>query len=456
MNRVLTAIDTQRDVSLEELKAFLRIPSVSTHPHHKDDVQRCAEFLAQEMRRIGLREVECIPTDGHPVVYGEWLEAPGKPTVLLYGHYDVQPAEPFELWDTDPFEPTVRGDNLYARGATDDKGQVWLHLKALEAHLTQTGRLPVNVKLVIEGEEEVGSPHLDEYIRIHQDHLAADVLLISDTTMFDYEMPAISYGLRGLVYMEVEVRGAKQDLHSGGYGGAVPNSVNALAGIIARLKDDNGRITIPGFYDDVIPLAVEEREAFAALPFNEKALQARLGVDALPGEQGYTPLERLSARPTLDVNGILGGFTGEGSKTVIPSKGMAKISMRLVPDQDPQRIAACFEAHVRSLAPPGVTVDITTHGIGKPILTPKDHPSVKAAEHALEKGFGKTPLYTREGGSIPVVATFQELLGLPPVLIGFGLPDCNAHAPNEKFNLKNFYRGIVSAAWFYEELATTP
>lgn len=453
MDRVLTAIDMQRDAALKGLKDFLRIPSVSTHPHHKPDVQRCAEFLAAEMRRIGLREVECIPTAGHPIVYGEWLNAPGKPTVLFYGHYDVQPAEPLDLWETGPFEPTVRGDNIYARGATDDKGQVWLHLKALEAYLTRTGRLPVNIKLVIEGEEEVSGPNLEPYIQANKDRLAADFVLISDTTMFDYDTPSICYGLRGLAYMEVEVQGPNQDLHSGGYGGSVANPLNALAWMIGQLHDEEGRITIPGFYDDVVPMTPEERAAMAALPFDEEAYRKRLGVAALAGEKGYTSVERVSARPTLDVNGILGGFTGSGSKTVLPSKGMAKISMRLVPNQDPERIARLFEEHIRGLAPPGVTVNVIRHGTGKPILTPKDHPAVMAAERALEKGFGKTPLFTREGGTIPVVATFKTLLGLPTVLMGFGLPDCNAHAPNEKFNLNNFYRGIVSAAWFYKELA---
>ncbi|MBI4551169.1 MAG: dipeptidase [Candidatus Latescibacteria bacterium] len=452
IDRVLVSIDTHRDASLEGLKAFLRIPSVSTHPPHKPDVLRCAEFVAAEMRRIGLRQVEVTPTTGHPIVYGEWLDAPGKPTVLMYGHYDVQPPEPLDLWDSGPFDPTVRGDNLYARGATDDKGQVWLHLKALDAHLTQTGRLPVNVKLLIEGEEEIGSPHLDAYVRANQDRLRADVVLISDTTMFDYDQPSICYGLRGLVYMEIEVQGPSKDLHSGGFGGSVANPVQALAEILTALKDPDGRITIPGFYDDVQPLTPEERAALAALPFDEDAYRTRLGVSALAGETGYSTLERIWARPTLEVNGILGGFTGEGSKTIIPSRGMAKVSMRLVPDQTPDRIAALFEEHVTRLAPPTVTVTVKRHSSGKPVLTPTDQSAVQAAAHALERGFGKKPVFIREGGSIPVVATFREVLGLPTVLMGFGLPDCDAHAPNEKFNLKNFYRGMVSAAWFYEEL----
>lgn len=454
MDRVLSAIDRDRDGALEGLKAFLRIPSVSTHPHHRDDVKICADFLADEMRRIGLREVETIPTAGHPIVYGEWMDAPGQPTILFYGHYDVQPAEPFELWETDPFDPTLRGGDLFARGATDDKGQVWLHLKAMEAHLSQTGRLPVNMKWLIEGEEEVTGPNLDAYVETHQDKLAADLILISDTTMFDYDVPSICYGLRGITYMEVIVKGPNEDLHSGGYGGAVTNPLNALSGIIAQLLDENGRITIPGFYDDVVPMTDAERSTYATLPFDEAGYKSRLGVADLTGEKGFTSLERVWARPTLDVNGLMGGFTGGGSKTIVPSKGMAKVSMRLVPDQDPDRIAEMFESHVRSLTPPGVTVEFIRHGAGKPFLTPQDDPYIQAAGRALQKGFGKPPVFIREGGSIPVVATFQETLNLPTVLMGFGLPDCNAHAPNEKFNLENFYRGIASAAWFYHELNT--
>lgn len=452
MEQVLAYLSSGQPRFVEELKAFLRIPSVSTHPHHREDVKRCAEFLAAELRRIGMKRVDCVPTNGHPIVYAEWLEAPGKPTVLLYGHYDVQPAEPFELWETPPFEPTVRGDNLFARGATDDKGQVWLHVKALEAHLAKTGRLPVNVKLLIEGEEEVSSRHLDGYIDDHISELKADVVVISDTGMYDYEQPSICYGLRGLAYMEIRIEGPNKDLHSGGFGGSVANPLNTLSGIIAQLIDTDGRITVPGFYDDVVPLSDQERRAFATLPFNEEAYGERLGVGELMGEKGYSTLERIWARPTLDVNGLLGGFTGEGSKTVLPSKGMAKVSMRLVPNQDPARIADAFEAYIKRLAPPTVKVEVIRHGTGKPILTPTNHPAVRAAANAMEKAFGKTPVYTREGGTIPVVATFKEKLGLPTVLMGFGLPDCDAHAPNEKFNLKNYERGIVSAAWFYKEL----
>lgn len=451
MERVLSYLEANHDQALEGLKDFLRIPSVSTHPHHKADVLHCAEYLADELRRIGMKRVDVVPTAGHPIVYAEWLEAPGQPTVLMYGHYDVQPAEPFDLWESDPFDPTIRDGNLFARGSTDDKGQVWLHVKALEAHLEQHGRLPVNVKMLIEGEEEVASAHLDAYIERHKEDLTADVVMISDTTMYDYERPAIGYGLRGLVYMEIQIEGPNKDLHSGGYGGSVANPLNILSGIISEMIDSDGRIAIPGFYDDVVPLTDTESAAFTALAFSEDEYAERLGVAELKGEKGYSTLERIWARPTLDVNGLLGGFTGEGSKTVIASKGMAKVSMRLVPNQDPEVIAQAFEAYVKKLAPSSVKINILRHGTGKPILTPRDHPAVKAVDQAITQGFGISPVYIREGGSIPVVATFQERLGLPTVLMGFGLPDCDAHAPNEKFNLKNFYRGIISAAWFYQE-----
>ncbi len=451
MNNVISYLESQRSQALEGLKDFLRIPSVSTHPHHREDLRRCARYLADELERIGMDNVAVNPTAGHPIVTAEWLGAPGKPTVLFYGHYDVQPAEPFELWESDPFDPTVRGDDLYARGSTDDKGQVWLHVKALEAHLRENGRLPVNVRMLIEGEEEVSSENLDSFLDVHGKELAADVVLISDTTMFDYEHPSIGYGLRGMAYMEVRVEGPNKDLHSGGYGGSVPNPLNVLSTILGRMVDADGRITIPGFYDDVVPLSEEERSAIAALPFSEDRFAERLGLPEVMGEKDYSTLERIWGRPTLDINGMLGGFTGEGSKTVIPSKAMAKVSMRLVPNQDPDRIARSFEDYVRRLAPAPVKVEVVLHGTGKPVLTARNHPAVAAAHEAITRGFGKAPVYIREGGSIPVVAMFEEKLGLPTVLMAFGLPDCDAHAPNEKFHLPNFYRGIDSAAWFYEE-----
>jgi len=450
MDSVISYLEGQRTQALEGLKDFLRIPSVSTHPHHREDLRRCARFLADELERIGMQNVAVNPTPGHPIVTADWLGAPGKPTVLLYGHYDVQPAEPFELWESDPFDPVIRGDNLYARGSTDDKGQVWVHVKALEAHLRETGRLPVNVRLLIEGEEEVSSENLEAYLESHREALAADVVVISDTSMFDYEQPSIGYALRGMAYMEVRLEGPNKDLHSGVYGGAVPNPLNVLSEMLGKMVDGDGRITVPGFYDDVLALGDEERASLAALPFDEEGFAGRLGLPEATGEKGYSTLERLWARPTLDVNGMLGGFTGEGSKTVIPSKAMAKVSMRLVPNQDPEKIARSFEDYVRSLAPPSVKVEVIHHGTGKPVLTARDHPAVTAAHEAITRAFGKEPVCLREGGSIPAVAMFAEILGLPTVLMAFGLPDCDAHAPNEKFHLPNFYRGIDSAAWFYE------
>ena len=340
---------------------------------------------------------------------------------------------------------------MYARGSTDDKGQVWLHVKALEAHLRENGSLPVNVRMLIEGEEEVSSENLEAFIEAHGKDLGADVDLISDTTMFDYDQPSIGYGLRGMAYMEVRIEGPNKDLHSGGYGGSVPNPLNVLSAILGQMVDSDGRITVPGFYDDVVPLSDEERDAIAALPFSNERFAERLGLMDVMGEKDYSTLERIWARPTLDINGMLGGFTGEGSKTVIPSKAMAKVSMRLVPKQVPEIIAQAFEDYIKRLTPSSVKVEVIRHGTGKPVLTARKHPAVSAAHEAITKGFGKAPVYIREGGSIPVVAMFEEKLGLPTVLMAFGLPDCDAHAPNEKFHLPYFYRGIDTAAWFYEE-----
>ncbi len=453
MDKVIDFINVNRDRYLEELKGLLAIPSISALPEHAGDVKHCAEWCAQEMRRIGLQNVRLIDTPGNPVVYGDWLGAPGAPTILFYGHYDVQPVDPLNLWHSPPFEATIRDGEIYARGAADDKGQVFMHFKAAEAHLHQNGRLPMNIKFMIEGEEEVGSEHLDDFIRSHKKELAADVVVISDSGMFARGVPSICYGLRGLVYFQIDLVGSNTDLHSGSFGGAVANPAFVLAQMLAQMKDRGGRIKIPGFYDDVKALQDEERKAWASLPFKEKQYRKDFGIPKVFGESGYTTLERTWARPTFEVNGLLSGFTGEGAKTVLPAVAMAKVSMRLVPDQDPNKIAELFDAYVRKVAPKTVTLKVTRMHGGKPWMTSFDNPFVQAAGRAIEKGFGKKPVFTREGGSIPVVSTFQEELGLPCVLFGVGLPDENAHAPNEKLDVGNFHGGIIASAYLYEEIA---
>jgi acetylornithine deacetylase/succinyl-diaminopimelate desuccinylase-like protein len=451
---VIDFIHTNRDRYITELKDFLAIPSISALPQHAADVGRCAEWTADAMRRVGLENVRLIDTPGHPVVYSDWLHAAGAPTILFYGHYDVQPVDPLDLWTSPPFQATVRDGEIYARGAADDKGQVFMHLKAIEAHLKNGGTLPVNIKLVIEGEEEVGSANLDNFIRANKSLLGADVVVISDSAMFDRGVPSICYSLRGLVYCQIDLRGTKSDLHSGVFGGAVVNPNMALAQILAQMKDRGGRIKVPTFYDDVRQLSDAEREAWKTLPFNEKKYRKDLGAPKLFGESGYTTLERVWARPTLEVNGLLGGFTGEGAKTVIPAVSMAKVSMRLVPDQDPDKIAKAFEDYVRKVAPKSVEVKVTRLHGAKPWLTAYDSPFVQAAGRAIEKGFGRPPVFCREGGSIPVVSTFQAELNLPSVLFGVGLPDENAHAPNEKLDLENFHNGVVASAILYAEIAS--
>ena len=452
MNQVIDFINVNRDRYLDELKALLAIPSISALPEHKGDVRRCAEWCADEMRRVGLQNVRLIETPGNPIVCGDWLGAEGAPTILFYGHYDVQPVDPLNLWETPPFEATVRDGEIYARGSADDKGQIFMHLKAVEAYLTQGGRLPVNIKFILEGEEEVGSEHLDDFVRSHKADLKADVVVISDSAMFARGVPSICYGLRGLVYFQIDLRGSSTDLHSGSFGGAVANPAFVLAQMIAQMKDRGGRIKIPGFYDDVQPLQDEERKAWASLPFNERQYRKDFGLPKVFGESGFTTLERTWARPTLEVNGLLSGFTGEGAKTVLPAVSMAKISMRLVPDQEPNKIAELFEAFVRKLAPKTVELKITRMHGGKPWMTSFDNPFVQAAGRAIEQGFGQAPVFTREGGSIPVVSTFQEELGLPSVLFGVGLPDENAHAPNEKLDVSNFHNGIIASAILYQEI----
>jgi acetylornithine deacetylase/succinyl-diaminopimelate desuccinylase-like protein len=458
MLNVIDFIHTNRDRYIAELKEFLAIPSISALPAHEPDVRRCAEWTAAEMRRIGLENVRLIETAGHPIVYGDWLHAAAgadgrpAPTMVFYGHYDVQPVDPVELWESPPFEATVRDGEIYARGAADDKGQVFMHFKALEAHVKQNGRPPVNVKFIVEGEEEIGSVNLEPFIGANRDLLTGDVCVISDSAMFDRGVPSICYSLRGLAYFQIDLRGTRSDLHSGVFGGAVANPAMVLAQLLAQMKDRGGRIKIPGFYDDVRPLSDAEREAWKQLPFNEKKYRKDLGAPKLFGESGFTTLERVWARPTFEVNGLLSGFTGDGAKTVIPAVAMAKVSMRLVPDQDPDRMAALFEAYLKKIAPKTVDVTVTRMHGGKPWIADHDSAYVRAAARAIEQGFGRAPVFCREGGSIPVVSAFQAI-GLPAVLFGVGLPDENAHAPNERLDLGNFHNGIVAAAVLYDELS---
>jgi acetylornithine deacetylase/succinyl-diaminopimelate desuccinylase-like protein len=452
MKEIISYVDSNKERYLSELKEFLAIPSVSSLKDHNADTRQCAEWVAGQMRTVGMQSVRIFETPGHPVVYSEWMGVPGKPTVLFYGHYDVQPVDPLNLWTTPPFEATIRGENLYARGSADDKGQVYIHFKAIEAFMKQQGSLPVNLKMIIEGEEEVGSEHLEQFVKEHKDLLAADLVLISDSSMFAKGVPSVCYGLRGLAYMEVEITGPNRDLHSGSFGGSVHNPIQALSEMIASLHDRNGRITIKGFYDDVRPLTKKERDAYKKLPWNDKRYAKDLGVTKLYGEKGFTTLERLWARPTLECNGIWGGYTGEGAKTVLPAKAFAKISMRIVPDQKSQKVAKLFQQHLQKIAPKTVQVKVRALHGGEPALTPIDSPGVQAAAAALEKGFGKTPLYQREGGSIPIVVQFKKILGLDTVLLGFGLPDENAHAPDEHINLGNFFGGIRTSVHFYNEL----
>jgi acetylornithine deacetylase/succinyl-diaminopimelate desuccinylase-like protein len=450
-NNIVDFINLHRDRYVEELKSYLAIPSISALPQHQPDVRRCAEWTARELERIGMQNVRLIETPGNPVVYADWLGAAGAPTMLFYGHYDVQPVDPVDQWASPPFEATVRDGEIYARGSADDKGQIFMHFKAIEAWLKQTGSLPVNIRVFIEGEEEVGSKHLDQFVRDNKDQLTADVVVISDSPMFDRGIPSICYGLRGLAYFQIDVRGTKTDLHSGSFGGAVANPAFVLAQILAQMKDKGGRVKIAGFYDDVRPLREEEREQWKRLPFNEKKYRKDLGAPKLFGESGYTTLERVWARPTFEVNGLLAGFTGEGAKTVIAATAMAKVSMRLVPDQEPDKVANLFEAYLKKVSPKTVEVALTRMHGGKPWMADFDNPFVQAAGRAIEQGFGKSPVFNREGGSIPEVSTFQQELGVPSVLFGIGLPDENAHAPNEKLDLGNFHNGVIAAAYLYDE-----
>jgi len=441
---------------LAELKDLLRIPSVSTLPQHKNDIERAADFLAAQMGSIGLEHVEVIKTAGHPLVYADWLHAPGKPTALCYGHYDVQPPDPLNEWTTPPFEPTERNQNLYARGAVDDKGQMFMHLKALESLMKSgSGMLPINVRLLLEGEEEVGGEAIAKYIKENPQKLKADFALVSDTEMYAPDLPTLCVGLRGMVYTEVEARGAKVDLHSGMYGGAAPNPFVALAEIIAKLKDENGRILIPGFYDRVTTPSADELHSWKSLPFDEKDyLQHEVGSTELTGERGYSVAERTWARPTLDVHGMPGGFTGAGAKTVIPARASAKISMRLVPNQNPDEIFRLYSEYVKSITPRGIQLGIRQLSGADPMLIRTDNHYVQAAKDAMKEVFGKDTVFIRSGGSIPVVADFEKHLHIPSVMMGFGLPDDNLHAPNEKFHIPNFYRGIESIIRFFQLLSS--
>lgn len=434
---------------LEELLALLRIPSISARSEHKADMVTCAEAVKEHLIKAGVDKAVMFETEGHPVVYGEKIIDSSKPTVLVYGHYDVQPADPLELWHSTPFEPVIKDGKIFARGACDDKGQFFMHVKALET-LTATDTLPVNIKFIIEGEEEVGSPQLANFLRLHKDMLKADVVLISDTAMLSMENPSIDVGVRGLTYIEVEVTGPNRDLHSGVYGGAVANPVTILAHMITSLHDENNHITIPGFYDAVVESTLEEREAMAKAPYDEAEYKADLGVQELWGEKGYTTNERTGIRPTLEVNGMWGGYTGEGAKTVLPSKAFAKISCRLVPNQKSDAIEKLLINHLLSIAPPYVTVKATPHHGGDPYLTPMDSIEYKAAAKAIDTSFGKAPIPVRGGGSIPITALFESVLGCKTVFMGFGLDSDNLHSPNEKYDLFNFYKGIETIPYFHQ------
>jgi acetylornithine deacetylase/succinyl-diaminopimelate desuccinylase-like protein len=437
---------------LDELKDLLRIPSISTLPEHKGDCRHAADVLAAELKRIGMENVRLIETEGNPLVYADWLHAAGKPTVLCYGHYDVQPPDPLDEWHTPPFEPTVRDGNIYARGAVDDKGQVCAQVKALESLLATKKALPLNVRVLLEGEEEVGGEGIAKFVASKPAELKADFALISDTELFAPGLPTLCVGLRGMIYTEIEVRGAKTDLHSGMYGGAAPNPFFSLAQILSELKDKDGHILIPGFYDDIISPSPEELAAWRSLPFDEEQYRiSEVGARQLVGEKGYSVLERTWARPTLDVHGIPGGFTGAGAKTVIPAKAVAKVSMRLVPGMTPTKAYAQYKSYVEKIAPAGVDVEVRLVHSGEPSLIPVNNPYIQAATRALHEVWGKDTVFIRSGGSIPIVGDFARHLGIPSVMMGFGLPDDNLHAPNEKFHLKNFELGIESLIRFMEE-----
>ncbi len=437
---------------MEELFQFLSFPSVSAKSEHKKDVAACARWLSDHLKGIGFK-AKTMPTGGHPVVYAEYLVDKKAPTVLYYGHYDVQPPEPLDLWKSPPFKPEIRDGYIYARGACDDKGQTFAQIKGLQALLETTGTLPVNVKLLIEGEEEAGAENLPAFIRKHKKMLKADIVVVSDTAQFNKKLPAVTYGLRGIAFVEVFVYGPKRDVHSGGFGGAIANPINVLCEMVGKLHDKNGRITVPGFYRKVKPLTKWEKQQFKKLPYNEAAYKKMLGVPALHGEKGFSTLERVWARPTLDVNGITGGYQGEGAKTIIPAVASCKITMRLVPDMDPNDICNRVEKYLKKIAPKSVRVKVNKYGGARAVVVPTDGPWLEAAGRAIKAGFGKTPVYMREGGSIPIVADFKAILGLDTLLIGFGQSDDNIHSPNERFRVVDFERGCKTAAVLPVELA---
>jgi len=452
IDTVLAYLEQHAQQHVEQLCAFLRIPSVSALSSHAGDTRRAAELLVTELGELGL-QVELIETDGHPLVYAEGEQRPGRPTLLFYGHYDVQPTDPLDEWVSPPFEPRIVDDVVYARGASDDKGQLYCHVKALEAYARTGAEVPVNVKMIIEGEEECGGHAVYAFTEANRDKLACDAVVVSDTSLYNEQTPAICYSLRGLTYMEIHVHGPSADLHSGCWGGVVHNPANVLASVVASLTDEQGRVQVPGFYGDVLDLDAEERAAFASLGFGDDILLRDTGAPAAFGEAGYTSLERMWARPTCDVNGMVSGYTGEGAKTIIPASASAKVSMRLVPNQDPEAIAKAFSEHVRAVAPAGVRVEVETLHTAKPVLVPRDSAMMQAGLKAMEGGFGAKPVFIREGGSIPIVGTFQSALGAPVLLMGYGLPNDNIHSPNEKFHLANFRQGIRTTALLLQEAA---
>ncbi len=452
MEKVQEYISSNKDRFITELFELLRIPSVSADSKHKNDVVKAAEFIKSSLEKAGADKVEICPTKGHPIVYGEKMIDAALPTVLVYGHYDVQPADPLNLWTSPPFEPVIKDGKIWARGSCDDKGQVFMHVKAFESMMKQNA-MTCNVKFLIEGEEEVGSVNLGDFVRNNKERLKADVILISDTSMIANDTPSITTGLRGLSYVEVEVTGPNRDLHSGVYGGAVANPIQVLCEMIASMKDKNNHITIPGFYNDVIEVSKAEREEMSKAPFSEENYKKDLVIDDVHGESGFTTNERTSIRPSFELNGIWGGYTGEGAKTVLPSKAYAKISMRLVPNQESDKITALFQKHFTSIAPKSVKVKVTPHHGGEPVVTPTDSVAYKAASRAMEEAFGKKPIPTREGGSIPIVALFERELGLKSVLLGFGLNSDDIHSPNEHFGIFNFMKGIETIPLFFKNFA---